>query len=254
MRIAYIHGADIPIKHFGGGFIEMMNTMLASFAAHSDVDRVICALDPSPVELKHRIKVKWPTTFIEPLRWKEGLHYPDIRIPTMCKALNTFAKEGDEILSLEADLLFTGDPYDVFEFGFHIGIPQRSQWVACAPVNIGFFAMRWDNLTRQFMRFWDEQVREPSHELVLRYHRLGSAAGRTVEENVPNAILSGLSTGQLTVLPSEYNWYPSEMDLQTPDVSAVQFREKFNNPGRCRVLHFKGDNKQVMAELGGHRD
>lgn len=255
MRIIYIHGADIPVNGFEGGFIEMMNTMLASLARHSHVDKVICTLDPSPDKFLNRIKCPWPAEYIQPSAWKEGLSYQEVRIPTMVSALHRFACEGDEILSLEADLLFTGDPFDMFEWDFHIGLPQRSKWLAFAPVNVGCFGMRWTEMTRQFMGFWGGQVRFVDSQIVRRYHQLmlteNADAHRTVEEDVPNAILVSLSTEQLTILPSEYNWFPNETVLQYVDVAAEQFRERFRNPRRCCVLHFKGNNKVVMAELGG---
>lgn len=256
MKAAYIYGANVDVKGYGP-YLDMAVDMLRSFAGHATCDTVFCCWDGLDASTERRLRSAWSGELVlndlSEFGFPPGLHYTDYRVLALQRVP---LEDGDELLRLECDTLFAGDPFDCFDWEFDIGFAQRAYWRGFNPTNMGFAAIRGGPLGRGFVNEWANEVLTPTLPMMLALLEAGRKLELpwTREETYPWAVLKH-TTGncRFAVLPCEFNWFPfDDLEMNAPKSRKV-FRDKYLNPGNVRMFHFKGPDKSTMKELAGLR-
>jgi len=242
----------VPVKGYGG-YLDMACDMLRSLRKHSSAEKLFCCWDGLNSGVLEAVEDAWQGPLVandlKDFGFEPGRHYSDYRMWAFDRLS---LEDGAEVLRLECDLLFCGDPFDCFEYDFDVGFVQRAFWHGQRATNMGLVACRWSPITRAFLHDWRDEIRNPRLPSFVQIDNLSAKDGWgwTREEMYPWAVLRH-TMGNFcpALLPSEFNWFPREARKEGEANMPDAFRQKWASPGACRAFHFKGIDKSVMAEL-----
>jgi len=154
--------------------------------------------------------------------------------------------DGDRVVCLDLDTIVKDDLFRIFDDDFDVAYTSRPVPNPAYPVNAGVWAFRCNERTRRFLRWYRQQVIEPTWKPLIGLQRLRGSFGRTdifPDQDVLCACaIHGFPFGirALDIGP-KWNWFASD--------SCPNPREAYRQRASlCRVLHFKGQFKPLMIE------
>lgn len=162
------------------------------------------------------------------------------------------SEHGNQCLLLDADMLFVHDPFECFKQEFDVAFTYRNRDKRFGITNGGFVAIRVNEASRRFVKFWADQALNPTWEPAKRWHdeilplRGGDVRAETCDQyvafacNTDQDLLPEEAKADIVFLPSIYNWIlPKGWE---------KARSEAVSSG-AKVLHFKHEAKQVMFRM-----
>jgi len=210
------------------------------------------AWDDSRGEFAAEISENYPGM----MTWK---HYEKSEFPTYDK-ISTLSdldlKVGDRVVTMDTDMIAKRDVTSCFKMDFDWAVTTRhyKYWYV---INTGFEAFRWNAKTRDFLKFYLEQMKTPTWEPYVKFRRKFNHPLHLEwfsEQDFfcavwEDYVKTGKTPGDISLadLGPGYNYCPSveQRDPQSFDRASMEIRRAVNDPDVI-VLHYKGRLKEVV--------